>query len=49
MSWVQTPSEENIINSSFSWIKSLEQKEKMECSYLLGIVACAVIPLMGEL
>jgi hypothetical protein len=25
----------------------LEQKEKMECSYLLDIVACAVIPLMG--
>jgi len=29
--------------------KSLEQKEIMECSNLPGIVACAVIPLMGGL
>jgi hypothetical protein len=27
--------------------KSVEQKEIMECSNLPGIVACAVIPLMG--
>ena len=46
-SWVQTPTEETIFNAPFIWIKSVEQKEIMECSNLPGIVACAVILLMG--
>jgi hypothetical protein len=46
-SWVQIPTEEIIFQAPFIWIKSLEQKEIMEYSNLLGIVACAVILLIG--
>jgi hypothetical protein len=46
-SWVQTPVEKTIFQAPFILIKSLEGKELMECSNRPGIVACAVIPLMG--
>ena len=46
-SWVQTPTEETIFQAPFIWIKNLEQEEIMECSNLPGIVAWAVILLMG--
>jgi len=46
-SLVQTPTEETIFQAPFIWIKSLEQKDVMECYNLHGIVASAVIPLMG--
>jgi hypothetical protein len=35
------------IHAPFIWIKTMEQKEIIKCSNLPGIVACAVIPLMG--
>jgi hypothetical protein len=48
-SWVHPlPAEETIFNAPFIWIKCKEQKEIILCSNLPGIVACAVIPQMGE-
>ena len=42
------PTEETIFQAPFIWIKGLEHKEIMECSNLLGTVACAVItPMEG--
>jgi hypothetical protein len=38
---------QTIFQAPFICIKSLEQKEIMECFKLPGIVASAVIPLMG--
>jgi hypothetical protein len=46
-SWVQTHAEKTIFQAPLIWIKILGQKEIMVCSNLPGIVACAVIPLMG--
>jgi hypothetical protein len=31
--WAQTPTEEAIFQAPFIWIKSLEQKDIMECSH----------------
>jgi hypothetical protein len=45
--WIQTPTEETIFHAPFIWIKSVEQKEIMECSNLPGIVSHVVIPLIG--
>jgi len=45
--WVQTPAEETIFQAPLISIKSLKQKEIMKCSNLSGIVAYAVIALMG--
>jgi hypothetical protein len=46
-SWVQIPNKETIFQAPFIWIKSPEQKEIMEFSNLPGIIACALILLMG--
>ncbi len=43
-----THTETTIFNAPFVWIDSVEQKETMKCSNLPGIVAFAVIPLMGR-
>jgi hypothetical protein len=44
--WVKTFTEETIFHAPFILIKSMEQKE-IQYFNLPGIVACAVIPLMG--
>jgi hypothetical protein len=41
------PTEESTFHTPFTWIKCVEKKEIMECSNIPGIVACAVILLMG--